>query len=183
MARQMLGAWLKDIPRRAASIPWGSISREAFDRCFLVCKFACFLHVTNEHIFGIALAQGPSMLPTVNISGDLLLINKAAPRLGKISVGDVVLVRSPENPRKTVVKRVLGMEGDKVTFLSDPMRGNGLETIVVPKDHVWLQGDNIYQSRDSRSFGAIPYGLIMGKAFCRVWPLEGFGSLKQEELP
>lgn len=38
----------------------------------------------------------------------------------------------------------------------------------VPKGHVWIQGDNIYASNDSRYFGPVPYGLIQGKAFFRV---------------
>jgi len=38
----------------------------------------------------------------------------------------------------------------------------------VPKGHVWVQGDNIYDSRDSRQFGPVPYGLIQGRAFLRV---------------
>lgn len=38
----------------------------------------------------------------------------------------------------------------------------------VPKRHVWIQGDNIYASRDSRHFGPVPYGLIEGKVFFRV---------------
>lgn len=31
-----------------------------------------------------------------------------------------------------------------------------------------MQGDNIYSSRDSRQFGPVPYGLIQGRAFCKV---------------
>lgn len=31
-----------------------------------------------------------------------------------------------------------------------------------------MQGDNIYDSRDSRQFGPVPYGLIQGRAFLRV---------------
>ena len=38
----------------------------------------------------------------------------------------------------------------------------------MPKGHVWVQGDNIYASRDSRDFGPVPYGLIYGKVFWRV---------------
>ncbi|KAI6690256.1 hypothetical protein NL676_027084 [Syzygium grande] len=47
----------------------------------------------------------------------------------------------------------------------------------VPGGHVWIQGDNIYASSDSRQFGPVPYGLVEGKILCRVWPLDGFGLL------
>ncbi|KAL6570552.1 Mitochondrial ATP-independent inner membrane protease subunit 1a [Orobanche gracilis] len=38
---------------------------------------------------------------------------------------------------------------------------------MVPKGHVWIQGDNIFASNDSRHFGSIPYGLILGKVSFR----------------
>ena len=34
--------------------------------------------------------------------------------------------------------------------------------------HVWVEGDNIYYSRDSRQFGPVPYSLLEGKVFCKV---------------
>lgn len=119
------------------------------------------------------------MLPTFNLTGDVLLVENLTVRMGKVRPGDVVLVRSPENPRKTVSKRILGMEGDRVTFMIDPKNSNRCQSVVIPKGHVWIQGDNIYASHDSRNFGPVPYGLIQGKVFFRVWPLNGFGSLRQ----
>ncbi|RVW81901.1 hypothetical protein CK203_033239 [Vitis vinifera] len=50
--------------------------------------------------------------------------------MGKVRPGDVVLVRSPENPRKTVSKRILGMEGDRVTFMIDPKNSNRCQSVV-----------------------------------------------------
>uniref|UniRef100_A0A1D1YAU3 Mitochondrial inner membrane protease subunit 1 n=2 Tax=Anthurium amnicola TaxID=1678845 RepID=A0A1D1YAU3_9ARAE len=182
MAWGSFGLWARSVPHRIRSIPWGSMATEAFGRCFLVVKFGCFIHVTNNYIFGVVLVQGPSMLPTINLSGDVLLVERISPHLGKVSVGDVVLVQSPENPLKIVTKRVTGLEGDSVTFLVDPIRGERSRTVVVPKGHVWVAGDNIYQSRDSRQFGAVPYGLVKGKAFCRVWPPEGFELLKKTSM-
>ncbi|OVA07085.1 Peptidase S26A [Macleaya cordata] len=161
-------------------VKYKSIVKEAFDRTVIVAKFLCFLHVTNNYICTPALVYGPSMLPTLNLTGDLILAERISTRLGKVSPGDIVLVRSPENPRKIVTKRVMGMEGDSVTFLVDPKSTDRCQTITVPKGHVWIQGDNIYASNDSRHFGPIPYGLVQGKVFCRIWPPEGFGSLAQD---
>ncbi|XP_010241323.1 PREDICTED: mitochondrial inner membrane protease subunit 1 [Nelumbo nucifera] len=163
------------------TVQWWSIAKEALDRTFIVAKFLCVLHVTNTYICTPTLVYGPSMLPTLNLTGDLLLTERISTRLGKVGPGDIVLVRSPENPRKTVTKRVMGMESDRVTFLVDPKNSDRCQTVVVPKGHVWIQGDNIYASNDSRHFGAVPYGLIQGKVFFRIWPPEGFGSLGQRE--
>lgn len=75
--------------------------------------------------------HGPSMLPTMNLTGDVILAEHITSRFGKLSVGDVVLVSSPENPRKTVTKRILGLEGDKVAFLVDPSFDSGYYRTVV----------------------------------------------------
>ena len=71
------------------------------------------------------------MLPTLNLTGDVLLAEHVSPRLGKVGPGDVVLLRSPVDPRRTLTKRVVGMEGDTVTFFVDPMRTDTCQTGVV----------------------------------------------------
>ncbi|KAG1366378.1 mitochondrial inner membrane protease subunit 1 [Cocos nucifera] len=160
-------AWLASAARRFGSVPWRDISAEAVHRTLLVVKAACFAHVINSHVVGVALVRGPSMLPTMNLTGDIIAVDRITARRGTVAVGDVVLFRSPENPRKTVIKRVLGLEGDTVTYVVDPHKGDASKTLVVPKGHVWVQGDNIYDSRDSRQFGPVPYGLIQGRVFYR----------------
>ncbi|KAI8525811.1 hypothetical protein RHMOL_Rhmol13G0259500 [Rhododendron molle] len=145
-----------------------TIAKEGLDRSFLVAKFLCFLHVTNTYLCAPVMTQGPSMLPTVSLMGDLVLTKPVSTRFGQVGTGDIVLVRSPENPRKVLMKRVKGMEGDSVTYVVDPKNSDARQTVVVPKGHVWIEGDNIYNSYDSRSFGAVPYGLIQSKVFWRV---------------
>ncbi|GFP84849.1 mitochondrial inner membrane protease subunit 1 [Phtheirospermum japonicum] len=89
--------------------------------------------------------------------------------------GDVVWIWSPENPMKTITKRILGVEGDTVAFLAVPSRSNLSTSLVVPKSHVWIEGDNTYSSNNSRQLGPIPYSLVLGK----VWPPQDFGRLGQ----
>ncbi|CAI9088907.1 OLC1v1023362C1 [Oldenlandia corymbosa var. corymbosa] len=156
------------------------IVKEALSRSFLVTKFLCLCHVTNTYLCSPILVYGPSMLPTLNLTGDVLLVEHLSTSLGKVGPGDVVVVRSPENPRKCITKRILAMGGESVTFLVDPNNSDRTRSVMVPKGHVWIQGDNIYASRDSRQFGPVPYGLIQGKAFWRVWPPEGFGSIVEQ---
>jgi inner membrane protease subunit 1 len=38
----------------------------------------------------------------------------------------------------------------------------------VPKGHVWLLGDNIDNSLDSRTYGPVPLGLILGRVCYKV---------------
>ncbi|CAN0891203.1 Mitochondrial inner membrane protease subunit 1 [Linum grandiflorum] len=156
---------------------WSSFAQDTTARASIAAKFLSFLHITDSYIVSTTLVQGPSMLPTLNYSGDVLLIEHLSHRLGKLEPGDIVLVRSPVEPRKIVAKRIVGMEGDRVTFLTDPSRSENSRTVLVPKGHVWIQGDNVYASADSRYFGPVPYGLIQGRAFLRVWPVQDFGLL------
>ncbi|KAI7740410.1 hypothetical protein M8C21_017571 [Ambrosia artemisiifolia] len=113
------------------------------------------------------------MLPTFNLTNELVLLERISTRNGKAGSGDVVILQSPENPRKLVTKRIIGMEGDKITYIVDPKNSDRTETVIVPKGHVWVQGDNIYNSYDSRNFGPVPYGLLKGK----IWPSSAFGSI------
>lgn len=75
-------------------------------------------------------AYGPSMLPTLNLTGDVILSEQVSHRLGRVGPGDIVLVRSPTDPVKIVTKRILGLEGDRVTFY-DPLTGDTCRTVVV----------------------------------------------------
>lgn len=109
-----------------------------------------------------------------------------------IQVGDLIAARSPRDPTRDVCKRVMGLPGD--TVLLDPRvdppfqhdqqwtKGNtrslsaSVDTlqepvyITVPKGHVWLVGDNLGNSLDSRHYGPIPLGLVKGKVVARIFP-------------
>ncbi|XP_024459229.1 uncharacterized protein LOC7459129 isoform X5 [Populus trichocarpa] len=111
---------------------WKSIAKEAFSQTCLVAKFLGFLHLTNNYLISPTLVYGPSMLPTLNLTGDVLLVEHVSHRFQK-----------------------------------------------VPKGHIWIQGDNMYASCDSRHYGPVPYGLVQGKLFFRVWPPSSFGSFGQ----
>ncbi|CAK7337980.1 unnamed protein product [Dovyalis caffra] len=156
---------------------WTIIAKEAFNGSFFVAKALCFLHVTNTYVLSVVSLYGPSMLPIFNITGDLALAERISHKFGKVGAGDIVLVTSPLEPRKIVTKRIIGVEGDSVTYVVDPNNSDRTQTIVVPKGHIWVEGDNIYSSKDSRNFGAVPYGLLQGKMFWKIWPPKDFGSL------
>ncbi|GFQ03854.1 mitochondrial inner membrane protease subunit 1, partial [Phtheirospermum japonicum] len=157
---------------------WRSTAKEVLGHSVLFAQFFSLLHIIETYISSPTLVHGPSMLPTLNFSDNILLVEKMSHRLGRVGPGDIVLVRSPENPMKTIMC-VLRVEGDTVAFLADPSRSDLSTSLVVPKGHVWIQGDEIYSSNDSRQLGPIPYGLVLGKVFCKVLPPQDFGRLGQ----
>ncbi|KAI9928180.1 IMP1 inner mitochondrial membrane peptidase-like [Aspergillus wentii] len=147
----------------------GNFFRLAFNGAGLFC--ACTL--VWEHLITVQLSEGPSMYPTFNVRGDYLLISRVHKNGKGIKVGDVVRFYHPSFLGVNGGKRVLGMPGDFVcrdkAFSTDA--GAEQEMIQVPEGHVYLAGDNLPWSRDSRNFGPVPMGLINGKIIARVWPL------------
>lgn len=40
--------------------------------------------------------------------------------------------------------------------------------VQVPPGHIWLEGDNLIVSRDSREYGPVPLALVRGRAVVQV---------------
>ncbi|PJF17253.1 hypothetical protein PSACC_02931 [Paramicrosporidium saccamoebae] len=102
----------------------------------------------KDYVAEAALCAGESMLPTLRNEGDVLLVEKISSTLRLVRRGDVVVC-----------------ENDLIA-----MNYGGIFTShqQVPKGHIWIEGDNSTKSHDSRDFGPVPYGLLRGKALCKV---------------
>lgn len=115
--------------------------------------------------------------------------------------GDVVIFVEREidgfdsGPGKQLIKRVIGLPGERVVvkdnvatvynqehpegFQPDKTLpyGNVIQEttintdVTVPKDQVFVMGDNRGNSLDSRTFGPVAAKDIVGKLIVRVWPL------------
>ena len=59
----------------------------------------------------------------------------------------------------------------------DPSSCDFPHTIVVPKGHYYMMGDNRDDSDDSRFWGPIPQSWIVGTAIVTYWPLDRIGAL------
>lgn len=133
----------------------------------------------------------PSMEPTLRV-GDRVYVNKLAYDFHAVRRGDVVVFRTPPGytaaPRvPDLIKRVIGLPGETVGAvdgsvyidghpLKEKWLPKGTSTanfgpVIVPKHSYFVMGDNRADSSDSRLFGPIPAGLIVGRAFVVLWPI------------
>ncbi|XP_043561483.1 mitochondrial inner membrane protease subunit 1 [Chiloscyllium plagiosum] len=139
-------------------------------------QYGCIAHCTFEYLGEIVMCSGPSMEPTIK-TYDIIISEKLSRQFYRIEKGDVIIAKSPNNPKMNICKRVIGLEGDKVCT-SGPLDAFKTHRYV-PKGYVWLEGDNLQNSTDSRNYGPIPYALIRGRACFKIWPLHEFGFLKE----
>ncbi|KAM9461154.1 mitochondrial inner membrane protease subunit 1 isoform 1-T2 [Clarias gariepinus] len=137
-------------------------------------QYGCIAHCTFEYIGEFVVCSGPSMEPTIT-NRDVVFSERFSRHLYRIEKGDVVIAKSPFDPNMNICKRVIGLEGDKVCT-SGPMDTFKTHSFV-PRGHVWLEGDNLQNSTDSRSYGPVPYGLIQGRVCVKLWPPQSVGVL------
>lgn len=125
--------------------------------------------LSEHYLFRIVGVKGPSMLPTLDTSNNLILLDCLTTRfLRAPRRGEIVLADNPFKEGNTIVKRVLFLEGEEAEVYDS--RTERRYKVVVPKNHVWVEGDNKSNSRDSRDFGPISLSLVNGVVRARVWP-------------
>lgn len=133
--------------------------------CFLL---GCTYYTVCHNVADIWLLEENSMQPTLLDGQIVLSVCAGSPflHLDNLKLGDVVIARSPSDPRSRICKRVVGLPGDLLGY-----RNNSFRRDFVPEGKVWLEGDNSAVSRDSRTYGPVPLGLVEGKIVWRIWPL------------
>ncbi|KAJ4835052.1 hypothetical protein Tsubulata_012848 [Turnera subulata] len=134
----------------------------------------------SDRYASIVPVHGASMSPTFNpgtkssgalSTDDRVLVEKFCLQNYKFSRGDVVVFRSPTNHKEKHIKRIIGLPGDWV--------GTNINDVVkIPDGCCWVEGDNVVSSKDSRTFGPIPLGLINGRAVAVVWPPQRTGKVE-----
>ncbi|SAM04779.1 hypothetical protein [Absidia glauca] len=144
---------------------WGSVGRFMFKGTIATVQFACFAHLFNQHVAEFTFCVGPSMLPTFNLTGDVMLVEHISKHFKSLERGDVIVCMSPSVPGRAVLKRIIGMPGDNICM--DPTVPDR-KYFDVPQGHVWVGGDNLSNSTDSRSYGPVAMGLIRGKVLARI---------------
>src|SRR5215469_8330532 len=124
--------------------------------------------------------EGGSMEPGLQ-DQERIFINKLAYKLENIQRGDIVVFRYPRDPRKSFIKRVIAVPGDKVRISSgrvyvndkrlaepyvpsDYMDAKSYPETILPPNYYFMMGDHRSMSNDSREFGPVHRSYIYGKA-------------------
>lgn len=132
--------------------------------------------------------DGASMEPTLH-SGEFVIVNKLAYRLGRPTVGDVIVFHFPRDPDQEYIKRVIGLPGDQVEIKDGQVSVNGQPLVEqyiaaspayessweVPGDSLFVLGDNRNNSSDSHNWGPVPMDYVVGKAIFVYWPPTEWG--------
>ncbi len=139
-----------------------------------------------------------SMEPTLQI-GDRIIVSKLSYKIHGVGRGNIVVFHAPPREEtacadpaiKDLVKRVIGLPGETISSRGNVVLINGkplnqpwfapvplgqpIPTQKIPANSYFVMGDNRTQSCDSRDWGPVPEGNIIGHVIFRVWPISRIG--------
>ncbi len=156
----------------------------------LVVVFPIRLWVAQPFI-----VNGASMDNTFK-DGQYLIVDEISYRFKDIERGDVVIFKYPQDPSKYFIKRIIGLPGERVVVtddqvkvenaehpegvvLNEPYTGSetfGNTSLLLGADEYFVMGDNRRVSLDSRAWGALPKGDIVGRPVLRLLPFSRIGT-------
>jgi len=144
--------------------------------------------------------RGASMEPNF-LDGEYLVVDELSYRLREPRRGEVIVFQFPNNPSQFFIKRIVGLPGERVEieggrvvivndryptgvvldeaqYLPTGVRTGGITSVTLGEDEYFVLGDNRVASSDSRSWGLLDEGAIIGRAWIRAFPVDRFGVLE-----
>jgi signal peptidase I len=143
--------------------------------------------------------SGDSMLPTIK-DGEQIIVEKLTIKSTLPQRGEVLIVRHPQNDSVFIIKRVIGLPGEKIKIeddsvfindekLDEPYLQAGIKTIgrsflgdnteyMIPQKNYMVLGDNREDSADSRNWGTIELNKIVGRPVFVYYPWKNFRMLE-----
>lgn len=138
--------------------------------------------VLRRRVGFLTAVESSSMAPA--LAPGQRVLTRRLPRTGRVERGDILVVGSEELGR-VIVKRVIGLPGERVQVDEDGgvridgvslaeayviRRGGPAGTFAVPEGHVLLLGDNRAGSSDSRSWRQpfLPLSAVQGRVLSGI---------------
>ena len=131
---------------------------------------------------------GQSMEPNLS-ARQRLIIDKISYRFRSPQRDDIIVLKIPSMD-ELLVKRIVGLPGETVMirngtvyintvplpepFPHDLSNQNMDQPLILGPLDYFVLGDNRGNSNDSRVFGAVKRGYILGRVWLRYWPLQQF---------
>lgn len=159
---------------------------------FAAVFLVIFLFVAQPHK-----VSGPSMMNTFQ-NNDYIITDKLTYRFSNPHRGDVIVFKAPRDLSTDYIKRIIGLPGEDVKIQNDtvfiddkpikePYLNPGMQTFAnegfitegqelkVPAGEYFVMGDNRVESSDSRDWGFVTRGEILGRVLVRYWPTQTIG--------
>ncbi|WP_304340432.1 signal peptidase I [Metaclostridioides mangenotii] len=144
--------------------------------------------------------QGESMFPTLH-ENDYLIVNRMTYKFREPEMKDIIVFKSEilqdnGKSKKDLVKRVIGVEGDRIkiqdskVYVNDKLLDekvyihdnytSGDIDITVPEGKIFAMGDNRERSLDSRAqeVGLVDVDSVIGKVMVRLYPFDQIGGVE-----
>lgn len=172
-------------------VNWGRFMLDIIETLVL----AVVLFIGINAVSARVRVDGFSMRPTLE-DGEFVLVNKMSYRLGVVQRGDIIVFHFPLNPKEELIKRVIGLPGERVSVQNHQVYINGQmlnEPYIaqapiysgewtVLDGQLFVMGDNRNNSNDSKDWGLLPAENVVGKAVLIYWPPPMWNMLKHTEV-
>lgn len=151
----------------------------------LITLLLIMLGLFFRRAFIIVIVKGNSMLPFLEPESRLLVLRYHIP--AHFKKGGLVVFRSfpfteatlsssgvvidDEKLPRLLVKRIVGLPKETISLVQlEEIQGiKGLEPVVVPEGHIFVQSDHKF-GMDSRHFGPVPFSKVVGIPIMRLSP-------------
>lgn len=144
---------------------------------------------------------GNSMYPTFK-DKEQIIAEKVSVKLKELERGEIIIVKSPKDTSRLLIKRVIGLPGERIMVKGGKVFINGGElyepylpestktyegSLVkegleyqIANESYFVLGDNREQSSDSREYGTFPNELVVGRGVIVYYPLKSLRFITQE---
>ena len=154
--------------------------------------------IIRTFVFQTFYIPSGSMEPTLQV-GDRIIVSKLSYDIHDPHRGDIIVFHAPAREAtvcadpsiKDLVKRIIGMPGETISSQGNTILINGkplaqpwfapvplgpaIAPTKIPADSYFDMGDNRTNSCDSRDWGTLPRGNIIGHVVFRIWPISQIG--------